>query len=84
MPSTEENLAILSPFQYKQFKNGVKLLATKYNTTLDSFDDIRPAFTSSDFLDSAHLNKQGALRFVPLFSRKLVKSSVFKRAFQSK
>lgn len=81
MPITKENIAILKPSQYNEFKTGVKTLATRYNASLVNFDDVKPGFGKSDFVDSVHVNKQGAERFIPLFTEKLVNSQAFKCAF---
>ncbi len=81
MPLTKENLAILQPSQYQQYKAGVKAITTKYDTSLVDFEDVGSHFEDAEFFDSAHLNKQGALRFVPLFSKKLIESPAFKTAF---
>ncbi len=70
MPLTKENLAILQPSQYQQYKAGAKAITTKYDTSPVDFEDVGSHFEDAEFFDSAHLNKQGALRFVPLFSKK--------------
>ena len=82
MPLTSQNLAILQPAQYQEYKNGVKAIATKYNTSMSNFDDQMSHFEFADFYDSAHLNKAGALRFVPLFWQKLIDSEAFGKAFR--
>jgi hypothetical protein len=81
MPLTRENLAILQPSQYQQYKAGLRAITTKYDTSLIDFEDVGSHFENAEFFDSAHLNKQGALRFVPLFSKKLIESTAFKTAF---
>lgn len=81
MPLTKENISILLPHQYRCFKESIQHLASLHSVSLVDFGDVKPTFDAADFIDSVHLSKRGAERFIPLFCKKVVGSQVFRAAF---
>ena len=85
MPVTKANWAILQDSQKNAYNDVVEKVATKYGIELVNFNSgPRAVFSNADFGDSVHMNKFGALHFIPLFSKAMVDSNAFKAAFPTR
>lgn len=69
MPLTAENRALIPAPVYEAFNQRLARLARSNNQNFVDFNDTE--FNTSDFLDSAHLNAQGAQKLVALLARQI-------------
>ncbi|MBU6454649.1 MAG: hypothetical protein KGS72_22970 [Cyanobacteria bacterium REEB67] len=82
MPLSRENLDLLKPEQKTMLAANIKKLATKYDVQFVNYNEsAKPPFETADFYDSVHLNKQGAEKFVSVFSKTLAESKALQSTF---
>lgn len=74
MPLTADNLSLMPPGFYDNYKARVSLLAEKYQAEVIDLND-QSAFLKQDFADSVHMNGDGGIKFFNKLAKKLTSES---------
>lgn len=70
MPLTADNVALMPPGFYDNYKNRIGSLAEKYQAEVIDLND-QNVFTKQDFADSVHMNGDGGIKFFNQLAQKL-------------
>lgn len=74
MPLTEDNVKLMPPGFYDNYKQRVAGLVQKYQAEFVDLND-RALFAKADFADSVHMNGRGGIKFFRALSGKIQPSS---------